>query len=448
MKILMRAAMSPLDNPDPFEMISKNRIGDNMGNMMFPHSICRTVMTEGTQIDTIKFTDPVPRGEIDRINQTYDMVILPFANALRKSFLYELKVTTDVIRKLKIPCVVVGIGTQVEFGKELSDPRLLKQSRAFVRAVLDHSAKIGVRGEQTADFLKKIGFAEEKDFTVIGCPSMFMYGKDLPVPHVRGLSPESPISITSKIQLGAGFHDFMYRTCMDIPDHTFIPQVIQEIKLMYWGMPMSKKFAKHFPAQYPSELTHPLHAEGRSICFPNAVRWMEFLAEKDFCVGSRMHGSIAAIMAGTPVHVLVSDPRILELTEYHRIPSTLISEMPKKESVFDLYARTDFNSILDGHEQRFLHYLDFLKENGIGTIYDADGRQGRCPFDEAMAQIDYHPGFCAFSASDPEEQSRRLKEMCRFYETKLKDAQKVSLKRVLKSRVRAVLEKAGLYKPL
>lgn len=42
--------------------------------------------------------------------------------------------------------------------------------KEFIKAVLDRSAKVGIRGEITASYLKRLGFREEIDFTVMGCP--------------------------------------------------------------------------------------------------------------------------------------------------------------------------------------------------------------------------------------------------------------------------------------
>lgn len=51
----------------------------------------------------------------------------------------------------------------------------------FVKAILNKSAILGLQGEITAAYLRKLGFTEEKDFTVIGCPVVFMNGDELEV---------------------------------------------------------------------------------------------------------------------------------------------------------------------------------------------------------------------------------------------------------------------------
>jgi hypothetical protein len=128
----------------------------------------------------------------------------------------------------------------------------------------------------------------------------------------------------------------------------------------------------------------------------------------DFSIGSRIHGNIAAVLAGTPAFVIVSDQRIKELVDYHQIQHIMLADLKKETTIFDLYEQADFNKVQEGHEKRFLHYLDFLKKNGLKTIYDENGNAGRAYFDEALEQIDFHPALHAFTAVPPAEQVKRL----------------------------------------
>lgn len=412
-KILMRGAKSPLDNQTPYQVIAGNTIGNNIGNLLFPHSISRTLMVEDTEIDTINFSkvsgEPGKMRELAaNINREYDVLVLPFANAFRLSFMGELKKITYLVKKLSIPCVVVGVGMQAKLGKELDNAELNKVVTDFVKAILNKSAILGLRGENTAQYLTRLGFVAEKDFTVIGCPSMFLYGKDLPIPHINGLTEQSTISINSKISLPQRFHDFMYRCRKDVRDYYYIPQVIEEIRRMYVGIPFPEKFATKIPDHFPGSLAHPSYVQDKARTFINVTSWLEFLSQRDFSIGSRIHGNIAAVLAGTPAFVIVSDQRIKELVDYHHIQHIMLSDLKKETRIFDLYQQADFTQVLQGHEERFLHYLDFLRQNGLETIYDEKGEPGRVYFDEAIEKIDFYPGLHPFAAVSPTEQAKRL----------------------------------------
>ena len=131
-----------------------------------------------------------------RVNETYDHLVIPLANAFRTSFLDSLNAMSDLLEKVTIPVSVVGVGAQASLkGSVRGADTLAPAVQRFVRAALKGSPSIGVRGEFTERYLRDLGFgADEVD--VIGCPSMFMFGPDLPVPRrVDAIGPESRIAL-------------------------------------------------------------------------------------------------------------------------------------------------------------------------------------------------------------------------------------------------------------
>ena len=57
---------------------------------------------------------------------------------------------------------------------------------------------------------------------------------------------------------------------------------------------------------------HPLVTEDR-IRFPvEAWTWLEYLRDFDFATGTRLHGNVAALLAGVPAVLLAHDSRTLE----------------------------------------------------------------------------------------------------------------------------------------
>ena len=164
----MRAGMSPLSSVPAWKVLTNNNIGNNLGNLLFPYSLFRTLTLEDVQIDTQKTEKKFSRKDIARFNQEYDCLILPYANAFRRSFKDSLKVVTRLVWQLRIPCIVTGVGFQRGTKDTWKDPELDRIVKAFMKAVLHKSALVGVRGEGTAEYLKGLGFVPEKHFTVIG----------------------------------------------------------------------------------------------------------------------------------------------------------------------------------------------------------------------------------------------------------------------------------------
>ncbi len=419
----MRAPASPFRNPTPLEGISQDLISTNSGNLVFPAAVTRALMREGVEFEYIQCAKKLSDEDVDRYNAECGSFVLPLANAFRSDNwgIEKLNVMTNTVKRLKMPCIIDGVGIQVGLKEEIDKERPFDEaSRKLIREVLKKSAMVGVRGEITARYMKHLGFQEEKDFTVIGCPSMYYYGPSLPEQKELKLSRESRINLNGKILLPQKFQDYLFGICDLIPDHWYIPQNLYELKTIYEGMPIRLRGPGgnwKIPRGYPADYTHPLYRENRVRGFVSLKPWMDFLALGDLSFGSRIHGNITAILSGLPALIVANDTRVLELAAYHRIQHISLKELDPKASIFELCAKADFGSIYDGHEARFSHYLDFLHKNGLRTIFD-DGEdeiagtgpyayEGRkpenCPYDRQIASIDFHGTVIPFPFLSEEE---------------------------------------------
>ena len=410
-RILMRSVMSQLDNPSTVEILVNNLIGDNIGNMIFASSVQRNLMSEDTIIDTTRTNKKFSRAEIDYINENYDYFVIPLANAFRISFQWELRCLTELIKELRIPCVVVGVGVQTTVEDDLKHEFEFDElSRNFVKAVLEKSAILGLRGEVTAQYLKRLGFVSEKDFTVIGCPSMYLYGDQLPTIKQTELTRESKVSLNRKVGLPKKLHEFLVQCTKELPNYKFVPQNIDDLRLLYAGIPMRECVYSNIPSSYPSRLNHDVILNNKEIGFVNVKTWMDFLASCDFSYGSRIHGNIVSILAGTPCYIFVSDSRIKELAEYHNIPYMLAKDINQDTNIFDLYEKTDYTRLQTGHKERFDHFIQFLEMNQLPHIHSSDSARGEVYFDKKMSELEFPEPILPFSVIPLEEQMKRLAE--------------------------------------
>ncbi|MFA9464926.1 MAG: polysaccharide pyruvyl transferase family protein [Velocimicrobium sp.] len=424
-KVLMRAVMSPIGNNKAIDVITKNLIGNNTGNMIFAASMARTVMDEDTIVDAIATNRSFTKAEIDQMNEEYDCFIIPLANAFRASFVKELEQLTALVKGLKIPCVIAGVGIQAKLDAKVEQSFSFDEAaKGFIDAVLEKSSIVGVRGEITGTYLKHLGYQEEKDYTVIGCPSMYMYGKELPKPRINGLTRNSLVSVNYKIDLPKQLHDLMERSMLELPNFHFIPQSIEELRLIYAGVPYPKKKHKVIPEKYPLTLASEIYRNDKVLGFVNVESWLEFLRGVDFSFGSRIHGNIAAVLAGTPCYIFAYDARICELADYHKIPFMQAVDIKANTNVFDVYEKTDFNMIQVGHQERFLHFIDFLNKNEIKHIYDTNGDVQNVPFAAVREKNIIEPAIHSFSSISIEEQEERLRLYHNYEERRFKNLKK------------------------
>ncbi len=414
-KILMRAGMSPLENLSADQVIFHNLIGENAGNMIFPYSIMRILMCEGTQITTIPTDRLYSAKQAAQWNEEYDYFVIPLANAFRKSFIMQLGFITALVKKLSIPCIVIGAGVQAgiqgldsagqEFDHAVSD---------FMKAVLKKSALVGIRGEFTAQYLSRLGFKEERDFTAIGCPSMYLHGPELPLKTPAELTPQSLVGVNCKIQIPAILSSFVLRSARQFEHYTYIPQGIDDLLLLYAGVSIDREKFPKIHKGYPWQLHSKICASGHELGFTDARSWLAFLEGMDFSFGTRIHGNIAAVLAGTPAFIFAPDGRILELARYHNIQHMLAADLKRDADIFQIYEHADFSSVQRGHRERFEHYADFLEQNGLDHIYKKDGAYGQSQFDAQMAQLPLRGPVKPLNTISLKKQSMRLQSYYAF----------------------------------
>ena len=415
-KILMRSAM-PLDGgKNVSEILLHNLIGNNTGNLIFQTSVARTVMTEDVEITTIR-TDRVYSDEqVEQWNAEYDLFLIPLANAFRITFMAELRILTDLVKRMKIPCVVVGVGMARKVNSRKWKFRYDDEAVAFTRAVLEKSPMVGLRGEITAEYLKRKGFVPEKDFTVIGCPSMYMYGDRLPELQKTELTPASKVTMNFKSTQILRLYRFL-RAQGELFEHSvFVTQLLDEIQTLYVGEPFfDKELKKTIPEDYPMHFTSPLMRENRIAGVVDIPSWFSYLRGQDFNFGSRIHGNIAAILSGTPCYIIAGDCRVKELAQYHHIPHITVNDVTEETSVFSLYEQADYGQLFVGHSERLSRYLDFLDKSGVPHI-SREAMSGRdTPFDRRFGSREGAGIIEPFPVVSPEEQERRLAEYFRAY---------------------------------
>jgi hypothetical protein len=397
-QILIRAHKNPFTVADADTTYRQNLIGNNTGNLVFSQAVYRLLSAAGTDVETSGLARSHPRV----INSRFDHVVIPLANAFRSTYLETLDALSNLIEQLTIPVTVLGVGSQASLkgvykGADTVDPATTR----FVRAVLNHSPSIGVRGDHTRDYLKSLGFGDEH-VKVIGCPSMFMYGPNLKVEKkVESLSYDSPIAFNvspyvpemGPLSLYAAEH---------FPNLVYMAQNIQTLELMLYGSyPKGKRMNAMAASGAPITLEHPLIRSDRVRFFLDPKTWFQHLAEYDFSFGTRIHGNIAALLAGTPALLLAHDSRTLELAEYHEIPHRTITSIEDDADPLSLYAECDWNRLNKAHPDRWDSFASFLGEHRLTNVYD-DG-QDPSDFDNRLAATEFPPPVRTLMGFSPEE---------------------------------------------
>lgn len=384
-RLLLRSAKDPFLALTPEASLARNVMGNNAGNMLFGQAVHKTLSVPGVEVLSNAYLTErgdVRADHIRQINEQYDAFVIPLANAFRPDFEPTLTRLTGVIEKLTIPVVVVGVGAQVSPRAAELQPSITEATTRFMRAVLDRSARVGVRGDITRRCLAQLGFGDEH-VEVIGCPSLFASGRGLTVTkRAAQLTSDSPIAV-NLTPTRFTMAEILNHNAARYARITYIPQESKELALLLWG----EEPPEHADPRLPFHRDHPMLTSGRVKFFLDPFTWHAFLAEQDFAFGTRIHGNIAALEAGTPAHVLAFDSRTQELADYHDIPWTPLEQAGTDLDADDLYQRSDYTAFNTGHPEKFDRYLAFLELNGLSHIYQA-GEQDP-DFEERLAAVNF-----------------------------------------------------------
>ncbi len=381
-RILLRSGKDPFEIVSPEATIESNLIATNCGNLVFMEAAHKILSAPGVEVVADRLA--VSPRDAARINAEYDAYVIPLANAFRLTYEPALIKLTQLIERLRIPVVILGVGAQGTLGYDTGRLKPIERSvRAFAGAVLDLSPSIGVRGELTFDYLRGLGF---RDVEVIGCPSMFLWGEHLRVEkRVPRLERDARVSLNVSPYVKA-MGSVVMANVERYPNLRYVAQDLATLQLLVWG---ESAKAAATQTMVPIHGSHPLFAERRARFYLDPWTWINDLREADFSFGTRIHGNIAALLAGTPAYVFAHDSRTLELARYFGIPHRAMPDVPGALDPAELYAEADFTALNEGHPARYATFLDYLSRNGLDHIFAHDGASEA--FDRRIAATAYPP---------------------------------------------------------
>jgi hypothetical protein len=386
-RVWVRACQLPTANLNPLKSI--DFIGGNQGNLLYQFSTHRTLVRDDVDLSTIsygKFSKGPVEARAEWINSECDRLVLPLSSSFRLQNLKGLQEWADLVERLTIPVTVVGIGAQLRL-KDVREGTYLPSrvtgvvaspeeiaehegaARRFVAAVLDRSSSIGVRGEISKRYLEYLGFPGDR-VDVIGCPSLFMWGPDFQMAN-------RPVKLTRRSTMSLSFDhrikptaELLDKTITEYPRSMVYMQEKLGAQMVITGEETRPDWSGD--PRFPVHTTHRAYRQHRLEYYPTAWSWIRHLEGVDFAHGPRLHGTVAATLAGTPAHLLVHDSRTLEVAEHHHLPHTLTDRLDGV-SAADLAAQQDYTQFNAAYPELFSRFTDFLGRNSLKSAYDAPG---------------------------------------------------------------------------
>lgn len=391
-KILIRAGKDPRVPMTAYETFSTNPIGNNNGNLIFATAAHKLLSASEQQVDVHGLAFH-PRHAA-RVNEEYDHVVLPLANAFRRGFEAQLKNLTLFVEKLNIPVTMLSGGAQS--GPDGSFDNLLPMkstAQRFCAAVLERSPKLTVRGERTAEYLRSIGV---RDVEVIGCPSVTLNGRGhrVDVDFSRAVKKVAYNVETSK-DLAGSLVESVEANC----DAHYFAQDMKTFELMLHG---TEAFPHGRDGRLPLRSSHSQFTAGKARFPLDAWTWIEELRGYDFAFGPRIHGNVTSVLAGTPALLFAHDSRTRELAEYHGIPHLTESQYQNVSSLDDLLEKVDYSEFNARHGDNFDRLISFVHESGLSTIYDEGEERALESYRRSVDAVTFPPSLTTTWADQPE----------------------------------------------
>ena len=347
---------------------------DNTGNMIHAAAARRMISRYAEYIKPGEWTD----ADIERLRSEYSHIVYVTANLLRLGVrgdhpsIREL-VASQIslaknIERAGLPVVVFGLGSQAglngpyEFTAAPETIRLLK-------VLSDHSRKIAVRGAFTAEACIRLGI---KNVEVVGCQSMFWHRLpqfNWPLSERLADTPEkiafnftdAPSEANLINQAMARGHDLIGQQNDGEEDLKAqrADESLAGLAKLGWGIEAA------FERGLVDRGRYERWVRDHFFQFREPATWLNHMRRYCFSYGTRLHGNMAAIIAGARAVWVVHDMRLKEVCEYFRLPWVELKDVRAGMNVEALYDRADFYPCFQVYPDRYRILFDYIDGAGL-----------------------------------------------------------------------------------
>ncbi len=167
-RILVLRPFDEMYEHDHVRLWPQNGLGEGaeqggvLGNTLGYDSATRLLDFE--HIETVNVREPT-KSDIDRYNAEFEYLLLYGSDFVKVA--KDWYITADVLKRIKIPIVAMGIGVDAAVQHLLP---LKEEAVRILRIVADNCVSIGVRGAYTAAVLEDVGILNQR---IVGCPTFF-----------------------------------------------------------------------------------------------------------------------------------------------------------------------------------------------------------------------------------------------------------------------------------
>lgn len=337
--------------------------GNNFGNMLFTNAAYKQI----TNAQHIGFNwDPA------RVREQFSSIFIPAANWINTK--QDWGWLADLIEETDLPCAVVGLGSQLN---SLEDVKAIPLgTKKLLSVIAERSSAIGVRGDFTAQVVNDCGVS---NIEVLGCPSIFTFGK---VPELRKIVPEeisrigvgptryvlTPVNDTNRFDKQRQLYQFAIREASSIYYQSEQYEIQELARENQRDSQQDTLAQNYYGVANQFELSNALLEKGKY--HTSLSSWLADVRKDDVYIGTRIHGAIAATLAGTPPILITHDNRTKELAKEMAVPSISLEEFQVSSllDIFSLVNKMDYEKYRRRTDLNLKKLMLFYKNNNVENI--------------------------------------------------------------------------------
>jgi hypothetical protein len=376
---------------------------DNTGNMIHAGAARRMI----SRYTEFRKQGAWSEADIEQLKVVNSHIVYVTANIIRlgvssdhasiEALLASQVTLAKNIERAALPVVVFGLGSQaalngpIEFTAPPQTVRLLK-------VISDHSQKVAVRGAFTAEACAKLGV---KNVEVVGCQSMFWHR----VPQFSwGLAdrfPERADEIAFNFTDALSEADLINHAMANGYDMIGQQNDAEENLKAKGGSTLGGPFkfgcqnAAGFPVTANAGVGLAMERglidraayedwiRGHFFQFRELEPWLSHMRHYRFSYGTRLHGNMAALIAGARGLWIVHDMRTKELCDHFGLPCVELREVRDGVDLKALYDRADYSLCACVYPDRYRTLFEYVDRAGLPHSLPAPIAASKASTDDA-----------------------------------------------------------------
>jgi hypothetical protein len=346
----------------------------NSGNMIHAAAARRMISRYVEYERPGEWTD----AEIDHLRSEHSHIVYVTANLIRigvpndhpsiKWLIATQVELTKNIQRAGLPVVVFGLGSQADLNGS-SEFSVAPETVRLLNVISDHTHRIAVRGAFTAEACARLGI---KNVEVVGCQSMFWHRSpqfDWGLSEPVAGAPDKiafnftygPAEANLINQAMANGYDLIGQGNMAEEELKSQEADAPELSAAKFGWEVGVALEKGLIDRRQYELW----VRGHFYQFRRPEPWLDHMRRYCFSYGTRLHGNMAAMLAGTRALWIVHDMRTKELCDHFGLPFVELSEVRAGVNLEALFDRADYTRCAQIYPDRYRVLFEYVDRAGL-----------------------------------------------------------------------------------